>query len=206
MSSEFPSWHIKGELILNCNCTVFCPCVISLGVHYPTEGHCQAWLGVNIYEGRFGNEDLNDLKVAMLLDIPGRMSRGDWKAGIFIDQRASAPAYEGLSQIFSGKAKGTTHLFSLLISEHLGTSREPIEFKTEKQVRSLTVGKKIIGSVEPITGADETQAVSVTNTNYWMGPDITISKALKGRVRAFGRVWDFEDRSAEICQINWSGP
>ena len=22
-------WTIKGELILNCNCTVFCPCVVS---------------------------------------------------------------------------------------------------------------------------------------------------------------------------------
>ena len=26
-------WTIKGELILNCNCTVFCPCVVSLGKH-----------------------------------------------------------------------------------------------------------------------------------------------------------------------------
>ena len=206
MSLEIPSWRIKGELILNCNCTVFCPCVISLGAHYPTEGHCQAWLGVDIHEGYFDNENLKGLKVAMLLDIPGRMSRGDWKAGIFIDQTASDPAYEGLSQIFSGKAKGTTHLFSLLISEHLGTSRESIEFRREEQVRSLTVGKKIIGSIEPITGADESKEVTVTNTNYRMGPNITISKALKGRVRAFGRVWDFEDRSAEICQINWNGP
>ena len=143
MSPEIPSWRIKGELILNCNCTVFCPCVISLGAHYPTEGHCQAWLGVDIHEGYFDNENLKGLKVAMLLDIPGRMSRGDWKAGIFIDQTASDPAYEGLSQIFSGKAKGTTHLFSLLISEHLGTSRESIEFRREEQVRSLTVGKKL---------------------------------------------------------------
>ena len=91
MSSEFPSWHIKGELILNCNCTVFCPCVISLGVHYPTEGHCQAWLGVNIHEGRFGNEDLNDLKVAMLLDIPGRMSRGIGKLEYLLTKEHPLP-------------------------------------------------------------------------------------------------------------------
>ena len=35
------AWSLKGELILNCNCTVFCPCVISLGKHPPTEGYCQ---------------------------------------------------------------------------------------------------------------------------------------------------------------------
>ena len=48
MNQALPKWEIQGELILNCNCTVFCPCVVSLGVHYPTEGHCQAWLGVHI--------------------------------------------------------------------------------------------------------------------------------------------------------------
>lgn len=25
------------------------------------------------------------------------------------------------------------------------------------------------------------------------------------RVRAFGRVWDFDGRSGEICQIDWKG-
>ena len=39
-------WAVKGELILNCNCTIFCPCVVSLGKHAPTEGYCQAWAGV----------------------------------------------------------------------------------------------------------------------------------------------------------------
>jgi hypothetical protein len=33
-----------------------------------------------------------------------------------------------------------------------------------------------------------------------------VSKALKGRVRDFGRVWDFDGRSAELCAIDWSGP
>ena len=42
--------------------------------------------------------------------------------------------------------------------------------------------------------------------SLWMGPDITIAQAGKGRVRAYGRVWDFDGRSAEICQINWHGP
>jgi len=70
----------------------------------------------------------------------------------------------------------------------------------------LTVDKKIVGGVKPIAGPDNSKDVSVNNTSYWMGPDITVAQATKGRVRAFGRVWDFEGRSAEICQINWSGP
>ena len=85
-------------------------------------------------------------------------------------------------------------------------SKGRIEFTTEGKKRRLVVGKAIKGEVEPITGADPASEVMVRNTEYWMGPDITVAVANQGRVRAFGRVWDFDGRSAEICQIDWSGP
>lgn len=199
-------WAIKGELILNCNCTVFCPCVVSLGQHPPTEGVCQAWSGVRIDEGHYGGEDLSGLNVGLILEIPGRMARGNWKAAAYIDERASHAAYHGLIQIFSGKAKGTTGLFKVLVSEFLGAERAPVIFETEGKTRRLMVGKKIDGEVAPIPGAREGEDVVAVNTKYWMGPDITVATASKGRVRAFGRVWDFDGRSAEICQIDWHGP
>jgi len=104
-------WKIRGELILNCNCTVFCPCVVSLGQHPPTEGYCLAWAGVQIAEGFYGSESLTGLNVGLLLEIPGVMARGNWKAAAYIDDRASHKAYHGLVQIFTGQAKGTTGLF-----------------------------------------------------------------------------------------------
>ncbi|MDP2084417.1 MAG: DUF1326 domain-containing protein [Gemmobacter sp.] len=199
-------WAIKGELILNCNCTVFCPCVVSLGNHPPTEGTCQAWAGVRIDDGHYGTADLSGLNIGLLLEIPGLMARGNWKAAVFIDDRAGDDAYHGLVQIFSGKAKGTTGLFGMLVSEFLGAERAAVRFETEGDARRLTVGKKIQGEVVPVRGADPGRDIVVTNTQYWMGPDITVATATKGRVRAFGRVWDFDGRSAEICQIDWKGP
>lgn len=206
MSKALPEWRIKGELILNCNCTVFCPCVVSLGKHPPTEGYCQAWMGVRIDEGHFDGENLGGLNIGMVLDIPGNMGRGNWKAAAYIDERASEKAYDGLLDIFSGKVRGTTGLFSMLVSEFLGAQRAPVVFETEGRKRRLMVGKYIQGEVEPITGPDADKEVMVTNTGYWMGPDITIATANKGKVRAHGRVWDFDGRSAEICQIDWHGP
>lgn len=199
------AWSLKGELILNCNCTIFCPCVVSLGKHPPTEGYCQAWLGVRIDEGDADGEDLSGLNVGMVLDIPGNMGRGNWTVGAFIDERASDGAYEALVDIFSGQRRGTTGLFSMLVSNFLGAERAPVTFANEGKKRRLTVAKKIIGEIEPITGEDAETEVKVVNTQYWMGPDITIASANQGRVRAFGRVWDFEGRSAEICQIDWRG-
>jgi hypothetical protein len=199
MSMTLPEWTLKGELILNCNCTVFCPCVVSLGKHPPTEGYCQAWVGVRIDEGHYDGESLGGLNVGLIMDIPGNMGRGNWKAAAYIDERASDAAYDGLINIFSGKARGTTGLFAVMVSEFLGAERSPVSYETEGKTRRLVVGKKINGAVTPISGKDP-------NSEYWMGPDITIAQADKGRVRAFGRVWDFDGRSAEICQIDWHGP
>ena len=199
-------WAIRGELILNCNCTVFCPCVVSLGKHPPTEGVCQAWSGVRIDAGHHGETDLSGLNVGLLLEIPGQMARGNWTAAAYIDERASDAAFDALVRIFSGQAKGTTGLFSVLVSEFLGAERAPVIFETEGKSRRLMVGKKIQGAVEPVQGADPEREIVVTNTQYWMGPDITVATATQGRVRAHGRVWDFDGRSAEICQIDWRGP
>jgi hypothetical protein len=194
-------WSIEGELILNCNCTVFCPCVISLGTHPPTEGYCQAWAGIRIDKGNSGDVDLSGLNIGMLLDIPGKMERGNWTLALWIDDRATDVQFEKLEQIFRGSARGTTGLFKLLVGEYLGAERAPITFVSEDGKRTLSVGKFIQGSVEPIGGLRKSEEVSVVNTEYWMGPE-----ALQGRVRAFGRVWNFEGRSAEICKIKWVGP
>ena len=204
--ADLKEWHIKGELILNCNCTVFCPCVVSLGAHPPTEGYCQAWVGIRIDEGAYDGESLSGLNVGLLMDIPGNMGRGNWKAAAYIDERASDAAYDGLIAIFSGAAKGTTGLFRMLVGEFLGAERQAISYETEGKTRRLTVGKKIKGAVTPISGHDPETDVVVSNTGYWMGPDITIAKADQGRVRDRGRVWDFDGRSAEICAIDWAGP
>lgn len=206
MNKKNNSWSIKGELILNCNCTVFCPCVVSLGKHPPTEGYCQAWMGIRIDTGHFGKENLKGLNVAMILDIPGNMGRGNWKVAAYIDDRANEVAYDGLVKVLSGQARGTTGLFSILVGEFIGAQRATVSYETSGKTRNLTVGKTIEGSVSPIQGLNSKQDVKVTNTEYWMGPEITIAAANKGRVRAFGRVWDFSGRSAEICKINWHGP
>jgi hypothetical protein len=204
--ADLVTWAIRGELILNCNCTVFCPCVVSLGKHPPTEGYCQAWMGIRIDTGHYGDTDLTGLNVGMWLDIPGQMARGNWKVAAFIDDRAPDAAYDGLVAILSGRARGTTGLFSMLVGEFMGAERAPVSFETEGKKRRLMVGKKIQGEVMPIEGPDPDRDVMVTNTGYWMGADVTIATATKGRVRSHGRVWDFDGRSAEICQIDWKGP
>jgi len=205
-ATEIKPWTIEGELILNCNCTVFCPCVVSLGAHPPTEGQCKTWLGIRIDEGKWGRAKLGGLNVAMIIDIPGKMAEGDWKAAVYIDDRATEAQAKGLEAIFTGRARGQTGLFRLLISEFLGTAREEIRFETDGQTRHLSVGKRITGAVAPVAGGDPERPLMITNSQYWMGPDVIVAQSLKGKVRDHGRVWNLDGRSAEICSIRWAGP
>ncbi|WP_050602387.1 DUF1326 domain-containing protein [Ruegeria sp. 6PALISEP08] len=199
-------WAIKGELILNCSCDVFCPCVVSLGAHPPTEGHCHAWMGIIVDEGHYEGEDLSGLNVGLLVDIPGRMGEGQWKVAAYVDERASGKAYNGLLQIFSGQAGGTTGLFTMLVSEIIGAERAPVQIERDGTKRRIMIGRKIQGEIEMLGGKDPEHPVMVSNSKYWMGPDIIVARGTKSKVRDYGRVWDFGGKSAEICPIDWRGP
>jgi hypothetical protein len=163
-------------------------------------------MGIIIDEGHYEGEDLSGLNVGLLVDIPGRMGEGQWKVAAYVDERASGKAYNGILQIFSGQAGGTTGLFTMLVSEIIGAERAPVEIERDGTKRRIMIGRKIQGEIEMLAGKDAEHPVMVTNSKYWMGPDIIVAKGTKSRVRDYGRVWDFSGKSAEICPIDWRGP
>jgi hypothetical protein len=197
------AWSLRGELVLSCSCTVFCPCTLSLGLAPPTEGYCQTWAGVRIDEGRFDDTDLAGVKVGLIIEIPGLMSRGNWTAGLYIDDTASIQAVKALTRIFTGRAGGSTHLLSILVSRFLGVQQAPIVYRVDGETRIFSVEKIIDGAVTPITGKKKDEPVVIRNSEYWVASDITVARADKSRVRAFGRNWNFAGRSAEICRLDW---
>jgi len=199
-------WSITGELALNCSCEVFCPCVVSLGKHPPTNGYCQAWVGIRIDEGHADDTPLSGINIAMLLDIPGRMAEGGWSVALYVDEGAGDAQVAALEHILSGQAGGTTGLFRLLVANFLGTRRVPVTYTVEDGVRTLQAGRAILGSIRPIDGAEPGAPVTIENTSYWMGTPVVIARGLRSKLRDFGRVWTFDDRSAELCQIRWAGP
>ncbi len=199
-------WAIKGELFLNCSCEVFCPCVVSLGKHKPTEGHCHAWMAIAIDEGNYEGESLAGLNIGLLVEIPGRMAEGDWRVAAYVDERASQKAYNGILKILTGEAGGTTGLFTKLVSTIIGAERAPVKIERDGHRRAITVGKKIQGEIIMELGADRETPVVVKNTKYWMGPDVTVARGTRSRLRDFGRVWDFDGKSGEVCAIDWKGP
>jgi hypothetical protein len=193
-------------LVLSCNCTVFCPCVLSLGQHPPTEGYCQTWAGIRVEEGHYGDTDLSDLNLGLVMEIPGLMSRGNWTAGLFIDESADIYAVKALTKIFTGRAGGTTGLLSILVGKFLGVEQAPISYQIDGKTRRVKVGDMIEGTVTPVAGQAGGDDVVISNSQYWIAPDITVCKAERSKLRAFGRNWNFAGRSAELCRLDWAGP
>lgn len=200
------SWAMKGELVRSCNCTVFCPCVISGGNHTPSEGACLSWAGLRIDAGRFGDVDLSGLNVGLILESPGPTSRGNWTVGLFVDERASIYAQKAICSIFSGKAGGTAAPFAIHVGTFLGVERVPIIYETHGRTRVFRIPKIIDGALTPVTGKDPEKDTVITNSTYWIGPDITVARADESRLGVYGRNWDFAGRSAEICKLDWRGP
>jgi hypothetical protein len=195
-------WSLRGEMALSCSCTVFCPCVLSLGEHPPTENRCQTWAGIRIDSGQFDQVDLSGINIGLMMDLPGIMARGNWTAALFVDNKAPIQAVKGLTRIFTGRVGGTTHLLSILVGQFLGVHQIPITYETQGDTRIVTLEKYGGGAITPVRGKDEGNVV-IRNSQYWIGPDVIVSKADKSRFRGFGRNWNLAGRSAEIVKLDW---
>ena len=202
-------WNIDGDVILSCNCDLFCPCVASLGRARPSYGYCQSWWGIRIQKGACDGETLDGLLLGILLDVPGRMGEGGWKTALYIDARANDKAFAGLQQIFTGQAGGSLGILSMLVAEVLGAERAALDFSETETGWRMTAarGEKKIAdcAVNRIAGQREGEDVVLRNSQYWVAPDVVIAEGGKSRVRAFGRVWDFTGQSAEYAKVSWSG-
>lgn len=196
-------WAIKGELTLSCNCEVFCPCVLSLGQSAPTEGYCLTWAAVRIDQGHFGETDLAGVKFGFMAEIPGKLGRGNWTVALYVDDKASVQASKALTWIMTGRAGGSTGLLKILAGSFLGTRQVPIDYDVQGDTRIIRIEKIVDGAITPVRGKDKGPVV-VTNSQYWIAPDIMVSRADKSRFRHLGRNWNFEGRSAEICKLDWS--
>ena len=106
------AWTLRGELALSCSCTVFCPCVLSLGQSAPTEGYCLTWAAVRIDEGQFG---------APIIQTPFNYRYGQQYGAEFTVNYATGP----LSIYFNGRgrAKGLVDL-GLVLRESAGRDRQ----------------------------------------------------------------------------------
>ena len=95
------SFSVEGDYFEVCNCDVSCNCVW-LGT--ATQDNCDVLLAWHVTNGDKDGVDLSGLNAVMAVHSPKRMTDGNWKVALYLDDRASAEQSAALGAVFSGGA------------------------------------------------------------------------------------------------------
>src|SRR6185437_3624297 len=136
------SWSLKGSYFETCSCDLMCPCNMSFD-YGATYDYCRVTLVFNIAEGAIEGTDVSGLAMAVIADTPKVMTEGNWRLGMFIDERATDEQMEKLTAVFAGQKGGPMEGLAPLVGEMLGVERAPIEVVDDGVRHSVRIGDVI---------------------------------------------------------------
>jgi hypothetical protein len=181
------SWKLEGSYFESCSCDVVCPCTASLSLG-ATHDYCRATLVFNVRQGEVEGVDVSGLSVAAVIDTPKVMSDGNWRLGLFIDANASDEQAEKLGGVFSGALGGPMAGLGPLVGETLGVERASIELHEEGLRHAIKIGDAVDIETEDVVpfGVEDGRPVKLSGVFHPAGSELTISRATRARVSAFG--------------------
>jgi hypothetical protein len=189
------AWKIEGTYFESCSCEVVCPCTASLALGADYD-RCRVTLVFNVTDGDVEGTDVSGLTVAAVADTPKVMTEGNWRLGVFIDERASDEQTQKLGAVFGGQLGGPMAGLGPLIGENLGLERAAIEVREDGLTHSVRIGDAVDIEVQDIVpfGVESGEPARLTGIFHPVGPELTIAKATRARVNAFGI--EYEGKSA----------
>lgn len=128
--SLYMPWAVSGSYYEVCNCEAICPC----RQHGARKGGrstystCDFALSWRVLEGHAGSVDLSNLSVVLagsyIDDEPG----APWRVVLYVDERGRPEQQQALTDIFLGRAGGTTlRNFARAIGEVYAVRQAQIE-------------------------------------------------------------------------------
>ncbi len=204
---SYVDWEIKAREFANCNCSYGCPCQFNAP---PTHGNCEAAVGFQIDEGRFGDVKLDGLRTAALYSWPSAVHEGNGTMQLIIDESANEEQREALLRIMQGEetepmATGWA-VYAAMCSTILDPLSKPIEFEVD--VDGRTGRLSIPGVVEtrgepiknPVTGAVHRVRIDMPE-----GFDYLLAEIGSGTTKATGEIkLDFEASYGQFARLHLS--
>jgi hypothetical protein len=181
------SWSLRGSYVETCSCELMCPCNLSFD-HGATYDFCRVTLVFNIREGEIEGTEISGLKVAAIADTPKVMTEGNWRLGVFVDDRATDEQAGKLVQVFSGQLGGPMAALAPLVGEMLGVERARIEVDDDGLRHTVRVGDAIDFEIEDIVpfGVETGEPVRFQGMFHPVGSDLTMAEAKRSQIDAFG--------------------
>jgi hypothetical protein len=163
-----------------------------------------AW---HIDSGEVDGTDVSDRSVVLVLDSPRQMSEGNWRVGMFMDDRASDEQAEKLGGIFSGQMGGPLANVVPLISENLGMEVAPIEHVDDGRRHRVQVGDAIDVEIEDLVSPFDPDGPlpKLTETKHPANSELTPARALSARVQGLGIDYSADGQNGYSTPFSWSG-
>jgi hypothetical protein len=181
------SWRLKGSYVETCSCDLICPCNASFD-HGAVYDYCRVTLAFAIADGEIEGTGVSGLNVVAVADTPKVMTDGNWKLGLFVDERASDEQMEKLVGVFSGQKGGPMEALAPLVGEIVGVERAAIEVVDDGLRHSVRVGDAIDFEIEDIVpfGVETGKPVRFDGMFHPAGSNLTIAEATRSKIDAFG--------------------
>jgi hypothetical protein len=181
------SWNLKGSYVETCSCDLICPCNATFN-HGATYDYCRVVLAFNIKDGEIEGTDVSGLRVVAIADTPKVMTDGNWKLGMFIDEKASDEQADKLTKVFGGQLGGPMEVLVPLVGEMRGVERAAIEVTDDGLRHTVKVGDAIDFEIEDIVpfGIETGEPVRFQGMFHPAGSNLTIAEAMHSKINAFG--------------------
>ena len=200
------AWRLEGAYTENCNCEVVCPCVASGFAASATYDRCTAVFAYHIESGEVDGTDVSDLSVVLVVYTPRQMLEGNWRVGMFMDDRANEKQAEKLGGIFSGQMGGPLANLVPLISENLGMEVASIEHIDDGLRHRVRVGDAIDVEIEDLVSPLDPDGPppKLTQTRHPANSDMTPARTLSARVQGLGIDFSGEGKSGLSTRFSWA--
>ncbi len=199
-------WSFEGTYFENCSCDVICPCTHSNFSMAADYDRCRALLAFHIDSGAVDGVDVSGLGFAMFVDTPPVMADGNWRMGLFLDADGSAEQADKLSAVLSGSLGGPPAMLGPLIGEMLGVETVPFAYSDDGRRHQVRIGDGIDIEVEDyVPPGSEAGPVRLMNIVHPANTTLTVARATRSRVSAFGVEMAGEGQSAFSAPFAWSG-
>jgi hypothetical protein len=181
------SWNLKGSYVETCSCELMCPCSLSLD-HGATYDFCRVTFVFNIREGEIDGVRIGGLKVAAIADTPKVMTDGNWRLGIFVDDKSNDAQFDKLVQVFTGQLGGPMAALAPLVGNVLGVQRAAIQVNDDGLRHSVRVGDMIDFEIEDIVpfGVQTGRPVRFDGMFHPVASNLTMAEARRSKINAFG--------------------
>ncbi len=144
------AYNLDGALLEVCTCNILCPCWVNEAPDYLP---CQSIMAWHFDSGTIDGVDVSGLTFVGLMDIPGKVLDGNWRAMVYIDDKSTPQQEEALLNLYTGKLGGPVADLVKLIGEVVGVERVPITFDLDGVAGSVKIGDVAEADIVAYKGA-----------------------------------------------------